>query len=538
MNKGPARTSLAGLRVTSSTTLLSRVLGMVRDMATASLFGLAGGGVMDAFVVAFRIPNLFRRLFGEGALTASYLPIFSGVLERDHRAAWQLASVTMTWLSAVLAGLVVLGELVCSLVLAVAGDLPGVQLVAGLAATMMPYLLLICLTAQLAATLHALSHFAMPAFAPVVLNVLWLVAVWGVAPRFAPDKVAQAYVLAVFVVIAGVVQLWMQWMALRRHGFRYEYNWQSSRDELRRIVQAMAPMMLGLAATQLNTLLDVLMAWGLSATPESGATIAWLGGVEYPMAQGAAAAVYLGERLYQFPVGVLGVAVATVIFPLLSRHAARGDLDSLGSDLTLGLRLVVLLGLPASVGLVLLAEPIARLLFLRGEFTAEDAERAARMVAAYGTGVWAYCALPVLVRGFYAMGDHSTPMRSSLMVVTANLLLNLSLVWVMAEMGLAVSTAACAMAQVIVLAVVFSRTASRLQWRVLARTATVSLVASVVMGAACWYILRALPRGEGLRDELARVGVPVVVSLAVYLAVVAVARRAELRILWATRERA
>jgi putative peptidoglycan lipid II flippase len=183
-----------------------------------------------------------------------------------------------------------------------------------------------------------------------------------------------------------------------------------------------------------------------------------------------------------------------------------------------------------------LAEPVARLLFLRGEFTAEDTERAARMIAAYGTGVWAYCALPVLVRGFYAMGDRTTPMRSSLMVVTANLLLNLSLVWVMAEMGLAVSTAACAMAQVIVLAVVFSRTASRLRWRVLVRTVGISLVASVVMGAACWYTLRSLPQAEGLRGELARVGVPVVVSVAVYLAVVAVAGRAELRMLWATRE--
>ena len=223
--------------------------------------------------------------------------------------------------------------------------------------------------------------------------------VWGIAPHFAPDKQAQAYALAGAILIAGVLQFVVQLPILRRRGFRFDFNWSASRHSLGKIVIAMGPMLLGLAVTQINTLLDSLIAWGLAAAPEGPEQIAWLGGaVRYPMEQGAAAAIYFGERLYQFPLGILGLAVATAIFPLLSRHAARGDRRRLGADLTLGLRLVVFLGVPAGMGLILLAEPLARLLFERGQFTAHDTERAARMITCYAGGVWAYCALPVIVR--------------------------------------------------------------------------------------------------------------------------------------------
>ncbi|MCP4516437.1 MAG: hypothetical protein GY824_14565, partial [Delftia sp.] len=218
---------------------------------------------------------------------------------------------------------------------------------------MMPYMLFICLAAQVAATLHACSRFGVPALVPTVLNVCWLVAALLIAPRFAPDREAQAYVVAFSVLIAGVLQLGVQLPLLRRLGFRFDYNWPASRDAVRKVVLAMGPMVLGLMITQINTLLDSLIAWGLAQAPEGPSHIAWLGGVAYPMQQGAAASVYYGERLYQFPLGLLGIAVATSIFPLLSRHAARGDRRQLGADLTLGLRLVLFLGIPASLGLIM-----------------------------------------------------------------------------------------------------------------------------------------------------------------------------------------
>ncbi|HUT88378.1 MAG TPA: murein biosynthesis integral membrane protein MurJ [Thermoguttaceae bacterium] len=510
---------ITGARVTSLGTLASRLLGMVRDMATAALLGLSGGGVMDAFVIAFRIPNLFRRLFGEGALAASYLPVLTAQLEEDRNVAWQLVSVGMTWLAVLLAGLVLLAEIACGLAWLAWGDVPGVGLLVGLSAVLMPYVLFICLAAQLAATLHALSHFSTPALVPVVLNVCWLVAAWVVAPCFAPDKQAQAYVLAASVLVAGVFQLGMQLPVLRAMGFRFDYNWAGSRAAIGRIVRAMGPMVLGLAITQINTLADSLIAWGLAAAPGGPERIDWLGGtVRYPMQQGAAAAIYYGERLYQFPLGILGLAVATAIFPLLSRHAARGDHRQLGADMTLGLRLVLFLGFPAGVGLIMLAEPLARLLFERGEFTPHDTARTARMIATYASGVWAYCALPVLVRGYYALGDRMTPVRVGLVVVGLNLAMNVMLIWPLAEAGLAVATAVSAAVQASLLAVLFSRRKSPLDWPILGATTARTALATLVMAAAGYTALHFIPPTGSFLNELARVFVPLVAGMAVFLA--------------------
>jgi putative peptidoglycan lipid II flippase len=216
------RQFFSGVRITGLGTLASRALGMVRDIATAALFGLARGGVMDAFVVAFRVPNLFRRLFGEGALAASYLPVLSAQLERDRQTAWQLTSVILTWLTVVLLAIFLLAEAVCALIFALWGDVPGIALVVGLTAALLPYMVLICLTAQAAATLQALGHFTMPALAPVVLNVCWLAGI-GVAALLFTDRVTQqGYVLAISVLVGGVIQLTMQLVPLYRYGFRFD----------------------------------------------------------------------------------------------------------------------------------------------------------------------------------------------------------------------------------------------------------------------------------------------------------------------------
>ncbi len=509
---------IAGTQITSLGTLASRVLGMVRDMATASLLGLAGGGVMDAFVVAHRIPNLFRRLFGEGALTASYLPVFADQLEKDRTAAWQLTSVALTWLAVFLCGLVLAGEAVLGLIWLIWGDVPGVGLLTGLTGVMLPYLMLICLVAQLSATLHALSHFTIPALAPVIMNVCWLAAAWFVAPHFAPNQEAQAYVLAGAILVAGVLQVASHLPTLRRYGFRFDYDWAASAAAIRRILRNMGPTVMGLAVTQINTFLDSLIAWGLAAAPDGPQQIAWLGGaVRYPLKQGAAAAIYYGERLYQFPVGVLGLAVAAAIFPLLSRHAARGHYKKLGSDLTLGLRLVLCLGIPAGVGLILLAEPLARLLFERGQFTPDDTARAAWMIKCYAVGVWAFCTLPVVVRGFYALGNAATPARVAGTVVGLNLALNLTLIWTpLAEGGLAVATSISSAVQVVVLLLIFSRRGSPLGWSILAVSVGRTLAATLAMAAAGYLTIARLPLGEGLGGEVAQVLVPFMVCVAVY----------------------
>jgi putative peptidoglycan lipid II flippase len=532
MPKPPRHPLFSGVTATTLGTLVSRVLGVLRESAAAGLLGLSHGGVMDAYVVAFRIPKLFRRLFGEGAMTASYLPVLAEDLEQDRRRAWKLVSLATTALLVTLALLVVLAEGVCWGLRLAYGDLPGMRLVLGLTAVMLPYTIFICLAAMASATLQTLQEFRVPAMIPSVMNVCWLATAWFIAPRISSDTAAQAYVMAWCVLIGGVLQWVVQWPALRRLGFRFELDFAVSRHALARVARGMIPTTLGLAVLQVNTLMDSLLARGFSVAPGEPNRIAWLGGLRYPMAQGAAAAVWYGERIYQFPLGLLGIAVATVIFPLLSRHAARGDFARVGSDLTLGLRLVLFGAVPAAAGLFLLAEPIAHLLFEHHNFTHADTLRAAAMISAYSVGVWAYCASPVLVRGFYALDDRMTPLRIGLVTVGVNLAMNLVLIWSLGEIALAVSTAVAASLQVLLLARAISRDRCPLNWRELGGTAIRTLMATAAMTIVVIAALAIAPAATTFSWTAVRLMLPLTAGGLAYLAAFRFMNGPELRMLW------
>jgi putative peptidoglycan lipid II flippase len=445
--------------------------------------------------------------------------VLTTYLEKDQTTARRLASVVLTLLTVLLTGLVVLGELIFGLISLVWGDANGLGLLLGLSAVMLPYLMLICIAAQLTTMLHAVQHFAMPAFAPTLLNIVWLAAAWGVAPWFAPNKEAQAYVLGIAVVIAGVAQVVVQLPMIHRLGYRFDYDWPAASEGFWQIVRNFAPMLLGLAATQINTFLDSQIAWGLTASPNGPKTIAWLGdAVRYPMEQGAVAAIYYGSRLYEFPLGILGMAVAVAIFPLLSQHATRGDRVSLKSDIMLGLHLVLCLSIPATFGLILMGEPIARLLFQHGNFSSDDTIRTARMIAWFATGVWAYCATPVLVRCFYAMNDRNTPVRIAVWMVGLNLCLNLTLIWPMAERGLALSTSVAAAVQTILLAVLFSRRHIAIEGRPLFVTTLRTLLASAVMVGVVLAALSFFPDSKTIFRRVLQVGIPISSGIVAYAA--------------------
>lgn len=506
--KAKPRRPFAGIFVTVLGTLMSRVVGLLRDIATASLLGMSGGGALDAFVVAMRVPNFFRRLVGEGALSAGFVPVLARSAERSPREAWNLVSVVLVWLAIASVAVVSVCEIIC-LVSWRLSDSDDGRLLAGLSATMLPFVVFVCLTAHLTSTLHVYGRFTLAALNPTILNICMLIAAWGVAPRFAPDKAAQAYALAASVAIAGVFQMATLCFALRRLGFHWSYDWPAARAAFWQAAYATIPMVLGLAVTQINTLLDSLVAWSLTAPLEGANRIPWLSGeVAYPLTQGAASAIYFGERLYQFPVGMLGIAVATVIFPLLARHAARGEHERIGEDLTAGLRLVLFLGIPASVGMMILAEPIARLLLERGEVTAQDALRTARMIACYGAGSWAYCAIPVIIRGFYAVEDRSTPLRLGAAIVLLDFATNVTLVWPMAEVGLAVGTTITAIVQLAVLVALFARYHGHLNWHALAGTFGRAIAGSAVMTGLVFMALARMPDEPGTVHLLIRTAIP------------------------------
>lgn len=488
------------LRVVGLLTTFSRILGLVRDMGMAALFG--NGPIMDAFSVAFRLPNLARVLFGEGALTTAFLPVFIRELQQSGReAAGRVATAVFATVAVVLSGLVLVIELGIWLGATLFEFSPETELLLGLSAVLMPYVILICLAAQVSAVLNALGHFAWPAVVPVVLNVVWLAAIWLLAPRVS-SPVTQVYLVSGCIVVAGGLQLLTPLPMLFRLGFRLDPAWRAARGQVAAIIRTMLPVLLGLSITQLNTISDSLIAWGLS---QPGIEAMFAEGSPFRLRDGTASALYFGQRLYQFPLGVFGVALGTVLFPLLTAHAQRGEMDRLRDDLTLGLRLVAVIGLPASAGLMLLARPLASLCFEYGEFDADDARQTAEMIAAYGVGVWAYCGLLIVHRGFYAIGDRRTPVRIGMVAVALNLVLNLLLLWPFGASGLALATALTAMVQILIAVWAYEQRVGRLDWPALWRTGLKTLLCTAAMSVACWLTLRLLadvPLSRSLRVAL------------------------------------
>ena len=521
----------SGLRIVSLCTLLSRVLGLVREMAMAALFG--NGRVLDAFTVAFAIPNLARALFGEGALSTAFLPLL--VREQDQHgreAANRLTSAVFVWAALGLTTLVAVSELLLVGALWLAPLSCKWRLWLTLTAYMLPYLPLVCLTAQIGAVLNAAGRFAWPALLPVLFNVCSLAAIWWVQQQEMTAE-TQAMWLAGFVVLTGAVQLAAPWPQLLRSGFRFDLRWTEAKDRIRELMRVMLPIVLGLSITQLNTLCDRLIALGFSRpeivkhepqvssdcdTPPVLDSVPAPVSLEWrPLEAGTASALNQGQRLYQFPLGLLGVALGTVIFPLLTRHAERGDMRRLRDDLSLGLRLVFVIGLPASAGLWLLADQLSIVIFQRGHFTAADARQTADMIACYGVGVWAFCGLLIVQRGYYAIGDRMTPLKIGLFVMLVNLTLNVSLIFVIGARGLALSTSLCGILQFGLCLLFIQGRVGRLPWWSLASNAGRAFVGTAAMTTLAWWVLRQLSeQAVNSSGRLVQLGATVLAALVSY----------------------
>lgn len=511
-----------GLRIVSLCTLASRILGLVRDIGMASLFG--NGPVMDAFSVAFRVPNLFRRLFGEGALTAAFLPLFVRETNRHGReAGWRLSSAVFAALSVSLVGLVLAGEAVLWVLWTTSAHTMESRLLLGLTAVMLPYVVMICLAAQQSAVLNALDRFALPALLPVVMNVIWISGIFILAPR-ASSAETQSYIVAGCVLAAGLVQCVAQWPALARLGYRFSWDRSTAWEQVKEVSAAMMPVVLGLTVAQANTLADSLMAWGLAPSDGGPATMPLPGNPAWPVAAGTASALYFGQRLYQFPLGIFGVALGTVLFPLLSRHAENGRLDLLRRDLGLGLRLVLAIGIPASVGLMILAEPVTALFFRHGAFDEADLAQTSRVVAIYAMAVWAWCGLLIVTRGAYAAGDRRTPLQLSVWAVVVNLVLNLALVWPLGGAGLALGTSATAILQMIAASLLLQKQVGTMDWRRIGSTLAKTIIGAAVMTAIAIPMDRVLPHSNEMASRLLRVAVPLAGGIAGYAAVARILR--------------
>ncbi|QDT14747.1 murein biosynthesis integral membrane protein MurJ [Alienimonas californiensis] len=488
-----------GAPVVAALTLLSRLLGLARDMATAAVFG--AGPVLDAFTVAFRLPNLARRLLGEGALSAAVLPALvktredRGEVESDALAAAVIGRLTVgVGLATLLAEVVLI-----PLALGWVGDLDEEwRLLWGLTAACGPLATFTCVGAQYAAALHARRRFAAAALCPVLLNLFWIAGTVGAALWIAAGAGTERaiYSVAAAVSVGGAAQVVLMAVALRRAGFVWRWDPVGTRPALRAIRAAVAPALFGLSIAQMNSLIDGFAAWGFAAPaddPTAEFLPGLLPGVGYPLRPGAASELYFGQRLYQFPVGLLGVTVGTVLFPRFAA-ASRGELR--GVTLA-GLRSALYLGVPASVGLVLTADLLADALLRHGEFDRQAAAETAAAAAWLGAGAWAGCGLSIASRVFYASDDHRTPVWVGVWAVGANLVLNVALVWPLGVSGLAAACTAATCGQFLALLWLLRRAIP--EWRMAALWPATwrSAAGAAVVAAAC-LAARALSGPAGL----------------------------------------
>lgn len=492
------KTVLISTLVIGMGTLLSRVLGMFRDAATAAVLGMSGG-IMDSFVLAFRLPDVTRRMFGEGSLSVSFIPIFARLWQEDRKKAWAFASSILFNFFVILTILVLLGEGICFLGIVLFPNYSRVQLVCGMSAMMLPYLILICLAAIIAASLQMFGKFFVPSLIPTILNIFWLFGILILAPALSSDLQTRCFILIGCILCAGFVQLGIQLPLLCKLGFEFTWNPKIVHNEIREIRNTFFPTMLGLMGTQVNVLLASVIAWAFSGPAHEA--IWWLGRIcFYPLRSGSTSAIYFSERLYEFPQGLLGIAIATVIYPMLSRHAARNDIKALGEELCFGLRIVLSLAIPSGVGLMLLADNFAHLFYQRGAFLPEDTYRTADMIFGFSFGVAGFCAIPLLARAFYAMGDIWTPCWVMLVSALLFLILGLSLIWTVSEQGLAYAASIAATFHATVLIVICNIRQKLIDYYKLLLAIGRSSIASLVMACVVLVILQEISGERSIYD--------------------------------------
>lgn len=449
-------------------TMGSRILGFVRDIFVAALLG--AGPVADAFFVALKMPNLFRRLFGEGAFNAAFVPSFAGTLAVEgaaaaRRIAEEALSVLAVWLGV----LTVLGMLAMPLVLSVlapgfAADPAKFALTVELTRITFPYLLLICLVALLSGVLQSLNRFAAAAGAPILFNLCAIAALWLLTPHVATP----GHALAWGVTVSGMLQLVLVAAACSAAGMPLSLPWPRLTPHVRVLLRRMGPGMLGAGVTQINLFVDTIIA---SFLP--GGSVAFL---------------YYADRVNQLPLGVIGTAVGTALLPLLARQVRAGEEAASRHTLNRALEISLALTLPAALALAVSATPIVAVLFGRGAFGEREIAATAAALGIYAFALPAYVLIKPLANGFFARGDTVTPVRIAIAAVALNLVLNLLLMGPFLHVGIAMATAVAAVFNAAALGVVLWRRGHLVpDARLLSRTLRMAL-AALVMAGALWAI--------------------------------------------------
>ena len=480
-------------------TLLSRVFGFIRDVVVAGFFG--AGLATDAFFVAFRIPNLLRRLFAEGSLTIAFVPVFTEYLKKKSKEdAFELASASFTLLSIILALVSVVGIFLSPWIVMIMApgfsDAPDkYALTVFLTRLMFPYIFFISLVALCMGILNSLRHFAAPALAPVVLNIFMITAVFALKDLFAEPILS----LAVGVMIGGILQLVMQFPFLCKVGVRLRPNFRFSHPGIRRIGLLMLPAVFGAAVYQASIFIGTILA---SLLP--GGSVSYL---------------YYADRVVQLPLGVFAIAVGTAALPSFSEQVAGEDYERLKKTISFSLRLIMFVTIPAMVALIILRVPIISVLFQRGQFDIASTIPTAQALLYYAVGLWAFSCIRVVVSAFYALQDTRTPVKIAIVALLVNVIMGIALMFPMKHSGLALATSVASAVNIIVLAVILERRVGRFLrkdfWVSVSRTT----LATAVMAAAVEIVGRMLAwnNAGAFSERLTFLVVTIAVGFAVFV---------------------
>ena len=509
-------------------TLLSRILGMARESVVALYFG--AGTVSSAFAVAFKVPNLFRKLLGEGALSAAFIPLYAQAIKTDRREADRFAAASVSFLVTLLLAITLVGEAGLFGLTRLIQLRPDDLLIVRFTAIMLPYVLLVCTTAFLGGILQVHDRFALPAIAPVLLNLIHIgVIVIGArmlllqtAPGDAKLAIQTrlAYWLAAFVLVAGIMQVAMLLPSLRAVGFSTLWVTRFWTPAVKRMVKLSVPVALSAGVLQLSVIVDTTISVVLTGKPtEHLHILGWA--FAYPLAPGAVARLNWAQLLYQFPLGIFAIALATAIFPTLSADAMETDRRKFRQGLHHGIRIALLEGLPASLGLIIVRYPAIRLLYQHGSFTAADTVWVARSTIFFSAAIWAFALQQIMNRAFYALHDTMTPLIMSIATMAVNTVVEIPLVFTkLGESGMAAGTLASFAVQGIVMLWMLDRRVGGLNMPSLLRSIAKMIVACGVMVVVCQFAekLPGYPHGSGTLSSVAQLAILVTAGGASYLA--------------------
>ena len=504
----------------SGLTIISRFAGLARDKLCSYFIGV--GPEWSAFWIGFQFPNLFRRIFGEGALTAVFVPAYTAELQKNgQQAANRLASTTLTLLIMVLAGITLIGEAI-AIPIALSASITGSnRLAAAMIAIMLPYCVMVCVVAIMGAIATVHEKFAAQSLSPIILNLAMAgAAAISVAIMTRQYPIAQrVYWVAVSVLAAGLLQVAQMLPTLWKSGVRIRPLLQIGGTGMEYIIKPILPIIVGYSAVQINTAMDSQIAWWLCPDGHDGNAFFHLFGHVIPVAMqaGAVGKLSIAQRIYLLPVGIFGVAMATAVFPPMARAAAINDITELKRLLVTGLKKTLFLSIPASLGMILIAKPLITLVYLGGHVTEDDVNRAYWASIFFCLGIWAFEAQMVITRVFFVLKDTRTPTIVALCMIALNITLNLTLVWFLQEGGIALSTTLAAIIQGAILLLILRKRLGRLGVRSMLSSVGMELLATIVMVEA-GYLLSLLPmpwdpHGVQIADAAIRVKAKLLTAL-------------------------